>query len=166
MCFCLLQEHLRLLLEQSQLLDRLFVSLIPRLQIVIGIYSSLLFLYSALQVAHSTLIDGYCEYVLVVFKSVAHICISLALELHHYLWKPFNMILLYVLLCTSDHMKLSCEHYCIHFNEREVPLHDCAHNNNYSSWESGIGIEIIMLKTWFLQRQASTASLVHASLVL
>ena len=29
MCLCLLQEHLRLLLEQSQLLDRLFASHIP-----------------------------------------------------------------------------------------------------------------------------------------
>ena len=41
MCIYLLQEHLRLLLEQSQLLDRLFVSLIPRLQIMMGMETDL-----------------------------------------------------------------------------------------------------------------------------
>ena len=54
MCFCLLQEHLRLLLEQSQLLDRLFVSLIPRLQIVMGMERFIPFFFFFAQVAHYT----------------------------------------------------------------------------------------------------------------
>ena len=63
MCFCLLQKHLRLLLEQSQLLDRLFVSLIPRLQIVMGMETDLflscgMLCFSA-QVAHYTWMDVY-----------------------------------------------------------------------------------------------------------
>ena len=56
----------QIIIETKSIL--LFVSLIPRLQIVMRmeidllfIYSSLLFLYSALQVVHSTLMDACYE---------------------------------------------------------------------------------------------------------
>ena len=49
----------QIIIETKSLL--LFVSLIPRLQIVMGMEIDFLFLYFALQVAHSTLIDAYCE---------------------------------------------------------------------------------------------------------
>ena len=72
----------------------MFVSLIPRLQIVMGMEMSFSLLLCFCTTSSSLYMDAYCS-------KVSSIIISLALELHHDLCKPFNMMLSVVcIVCT------------------------------------------------------------------